>query len=461
MRNLWIAAVLLLLLAGNAQARDSRPSDFAYGIPLQTGGMDALYEFSLPDDVYRQVTRGDQGDICVFNGQGEVVPFTLPRKSDPSRDTTETRKLNLFPVTGNRYEQSGAMSLLVKRGTGGSIISVETSDLGVKQPRTTAYLLDASSLDGPLSGLELEWEEQSEGTVTKLRVEGSNNLEDWAPIVPSAVLIRLRYGEHSLERRVIEMGGARMKYYRISSNTAADPPKLIAAVARLNAQGTEQPRHWASVTAKPRQGQAVDYLFTMNGLMPVDRVRIQLPQENTLIQATFFSRTTERDPWKPGPSALLYRLRIRGEEITSPDIVLPVSTDRYRLMRIEQSGGGLGKGLPLVKLGWIPARVLFIARGEGPFQLAYGSGSPGDCSRGGSTLFQRFSDQQKDRYVAGVAIPGPPSLLGGKAALRKPLLPSDGKTAILWSLLLLGVGLLAWMAMQLYRQMNNTKGGPT
>jgi hypothetical protein len=461
MRNLWIAASLLLLFAGNIQARDFRPTDFAYGIPLQTGGLDALYEFSLPDDVYRAVTRGDLGDICIFNGQGEVVPFTLPRKPDPARDATESRKLHLFPVTGNRYEDADAMSLLVKKGAGGAIISVETSDRGIKQSRITAYLLDASSLKAPLASLELEWEEQSEGTVAKLRVEGSNNLEDWAAIAPSAVLMRLRYGEHRLERRSIEMGESRMKYYRISSTTAADPPKLIAAVARLNAEETDQPRHWASLTAEPRKGQAVDYLFTMAGLMPVDRIRIQLPQENTLIQATFFSRATERDPWKPGPSALLYRLRIRGEEITSPDIILPVSSDRYRLMRIEPSGGGLGKGLPVVKLGWIPARVLFIARGESPFQLAYGSGSSGDCAHGGNTLFQRFSDQQKDRYVAGVAIPGPPSLLGGKAALRKPLLPSNGKTVVLWSLLLLGVGLLAWMALRLYRQMNNSKGGLT
>lgn len=460
MRIFWIAAALLLVFSGNAPARDSRPADFAYGIPLQTGGMDALYEFALPDDVYRQATRRDLGDICVFNGKGEVVPFTLHQKSGPSKSATESRKLHLFPVTADRLDESGAMSLLVKRGAGGSIISVATSDPKMKQPRITAYLLDASSLDGPLSSLEFEWQEPPEGTVAKLRVEGSNNLEDWTIIVPTAVLMRLRYGEHSLERRVIDLNGSQMKYYRVSSSTAAEPPKLVAAAALLKAPGAAQPRHWASVPVEPGRGQAADYHYSLPGQMPVDRIRIHLPQENTLTQATFFSRAKTTDPWKPGPSALLYRLRIRGEEITSPDIVLPASPDRYRMIRIDQSGGGLGKGLPSVDLGWVPSRVLFIARGQGPFQLAYGSGTPGDCARGGNLLFQRFSDQQKNRYVAGLAIPGSPSLLAGEAALRKPLIPADGKTALLWSLLLLGVGLLVWMALRLHRQLNDTKGGP-
>jgi len=458
MRCLWIATTLLFLCSINALAKDSRPSDFAYGIPLQTGGTDALYKFSLPDEVYRTVTTGDLGDICVFNSQGEVVPFTLSRISAPSPARPETRKLSLFPVTGQRQSDSGTMSLLVRRDDEGSILSVATTETGTRQSRISSYLLDASVLKVPLSDLTLEWANQPEGTVAKIRIEGSDNLEDWTLLVPSAVLISLRYGDHRLERRVIEMNGARMKYYRLSSATSVELPRLVSAVARLTVSGVELPRHWESVNATPRSNRTGDYLFTTTGLMPVDRIRVRLPQENTLIQATFFSRATEKDHWKAGPSALLYRLRIRGEEITTTDLVLPATSDRYRLMRIDQSGGGLGKGLPVITFGWVPAEILFLARGEGPFQLAYGSGKSGNCDHGGSALFRQFSAQHKERYVAGVAVTGPPSLLAGKAVLRRPLLPTDGKTAVLWSLLLLGVGILAWMALRLHRQLNNTKG---
>jgi hypothetical protein len=459
MRQLWIAATLLLLFAVNALARDSRPGDFAFGIPLQTVGTDALYQFSLPDVVYRSVTRSDLGDLCVFNSQGEVVPFTLSRISTPSPAVPESREINLFPVSGSRHHESGSVSLVVKKGDGGSLVSVETAEPGARPARIIAYLLDASSLMVPLRDLTLEWEEQSaEGTVAKLRVEGSDNLEDWTLIVPSAVLISLRYGDHRLERRVIDMNGSRMKYYRLSSAASAEIPRVTAAVAHLSSATVEPPRHWSRTSAAPRSNRTGDYLFTTRGLMPVDRIRVHLPQENTLIQASFFSRTTEKDPWKQGPSVLLYRLHIRGEELTSPDIVLPPSSDRYRLMRIDRGSGGIGKGLPIVELGWVPAQILFLARGGSPFQLAFGSGRPGNCAHGGGALFRQFSDQHKERYVAGTAVPGPPAILAGKAALQKPFFPYDTTTAVLWSLLLLGVGILAWMALHLHRQMNTTKG---
>ncbi len=458
MRQLCIATLFLLLFAGNAMARDSRPVDFAYGIPLHTVGTEAMYQFTLPDVVYRSVTRSDLGDLCIFNRQGEVVPFTLSHISTPPANHG-ARELTLFPVSGSRLQETGSVSLLVKKGDGGSLVSVQTAAPGTRSSRIAAYLLDAAALKVPLKDLTLDWEEQPEGTVTKLRVEGSDNLEDWTLLVPAAVLIDLRYGDHRLERRIIDLNGSMMKYYRISSAAETDLPKFRTAAAHLSPAAAELPRHWTRVTAAPRSNRTGDYLFTTSGLMPVDRVRVQLPQENTLIQASFFSRPTENDPWKQGPTILLYRLRIRGETLTSPDVVLPVSSDRYRLMRVDQAGGGIGKGLPQIELGWLPARILFLARGEGPFQLAFGSGNPGRCAPGDSTLFRQFSDQQKERYIAGTALAGTLVPLAGKAALRKPFLPYDTKTIVLWSLLLLGVATLAWMALHLHRQLNFTKKG--
>lgn len=457
MKVFGIAATLLFLMSADVSARDFRPTDFAYGIPLQTNGAVALYEFTLPDEVYRGITREDLGDICMFNGQEEVIPFALRRASLPA-SPDEQRQLPLFPVTAKQSREQADLSLRVKRGAQGSIISVETSDPAVRTHGITSYLLDASSLKTAVSGLVLDWREHPEGTVAKLKVEGSNDLQRRTVIVPSVTILRLNYGEHSLERRVIETGGSRMNYYRISSTMASEPPRLVSAFARLSAPGRERTRHWLRLSTIPRSGRAGEYLFTMTGLMPVDRIRVRLPQENTLVQAAFFSRASERDPWEAGPTVLLYRLRIRGEEITSPDIVLPESSHRYRLLHIELGGGGIGKGLPLVELGWVPDRVLFLARGGSPFRLAYGSGRTDGCKRGDDTLFRQFSDQQKEGYEIGFAEPGSPALLGGKAALRKPLLPSDWKTVILWSSLLLGVGLLAWMAVRLHRQMNTSKG---
>ena len=62
-----------------------------------------------------------------------------------------------------------------------------------------------------------------------------------------------------------------------------------------------------------------------------------------------------------------------ADEVTSPDVSVsgqyrsPVAAaGRWR-------GGGLGGGAPVMHAGWIPHQVVFAARGEPPFQLAYGN----------------------------------------------------------------------------------------
>jgi len=454
-----LTAMLLFSLVSPASAREMEPHDFAYGVPLATTGRDALCEFPLPAQVYRDVTRRDLGDICVFNGRGEVVPFSLDQVSQPHPAPPEFRNLPLFPLAEVTGKKEDGVTLQVRRSPEGSLIRIETADGETAGRDIPSYLLDASSLKRPVASLELEWEPRPEGTVGRIRVEGSDDLENWSVLVPEAPVIGLRYGDHTLERRAVEMGGAGRKYYRLSSSGAGEMPRLSAVKARLALPDLEHPRQWSKVSASPRTGEAGGYLFELPGHMPVDRVRIRLPQENTLVSVTFFSRATERDTWKADGSALAYRLRIRGEEVTGPDIVLNPSTDRYRLMRVERSGGGLGSGTPVIEFGWVPGRLLFVARGAGPFLLAYASARHGQCARSGDDLFTRFADQRGGHYQAEVAVTGTPIMLGGKAALRRPLVPADPKTAILWSVLLLGVAVLAWMAFRLHGQLGKKGEG--
>jgi hypothetical protein len=470
----FLFSLLLCTLAASVSAREVTPGQFAYGIPLTITGRDALYEFPVPTEVYRAVTRSDLGDICMFNGQKEVIPFTLFRAAAPIPAAAEALPLPFFPLAGNPERRAGGMSLQVRRDAGGSIIRVDAADEGSASRGITTYLVDGSALQRPVAALALQWQPRQEGTVGKIRVEGSDDLENWTMLVAGATVLDIRYGEHSLVRRVVETGETRMKYLRLSSADAGDMPTITAVEARLAAPAVEQPRRWAEISAAAQQGKPGEYAFDLSGRMPVDRIRIQLPQENTLVTATLFSREKESDPWGRGPSALAYRLRIRGEVISGPDIMLGPIPHRYWLLRIEPGGGGLGSGMPVIRFGWLPEKILFAARGTGPFLLAYGSARAGASLQGGDGLFRQFSYERKEMTMAGIAVPGTPTTLGGEAALRKPLLPTDLKSAMLWAALCLGVALLAWMAIRLYRhmkldeeligskstQIGNGKGGP-
>ena len=46
---------------------------------------------------------------------------------------------------------------------------------------------------------------------------------------------------------------------------------------------------------------------------------------------------------------------------------------RHWRVKVDQRGGGIGGGVPRMRAGWLPDRLVFVTRGEGPFELVYGS----------------------------------------------------------------------------------------
>ncbi len=447
-------AILLLFVCSNvAMAKDPVPNDFAYGIRLEVTGNDALYESRLPLEVYRGVTRDNLQDICVFNGQKERVPFMVRRPTGEVAAANETITLPIFSVPGNPYRKPAGMSLQVRKDRTGSIIDVATDGTAPAR-KVIAYLVDAGKLGRPVSALEAELQPLAEGSVVKVTVESSNDLEHWTTLVSGATIVRLSYGNQSLERRSIEFEAVRAKYFRLSSPESGEMPQLKGVNARLAASTIEAPRQWVTITAAVKNGKPDEYRFDTAGHMPVDRIRINLPQDNSLVKATFYSRADTGRPWIPRQSSLLYRLRIKGMDVTGPEIALYPTTDRHWLMRVEQGGGGLGKGMPQLQYGWVPEKLEFIARGYPPFTLAYGSSRTRPYIQRGEDVLKKFRELQQENAVAKTVTTGPQITLGGPAMLRRGITPQDWKTAILWTALGLGVALLTWMAIRLYKQMD-------
>ena len=70
--------VLLCLLAwltGSVYAQ--QPADFAYGLQIDTLGMQPVQSIVLPGIVYQHLTQDDLSDMGVFNSAGHPVPFAI------------------------------------------------------------------------------------------------------------------------------------------------------------------------------------------------------------------------------------------------------------------------------------------------------------------------------------------------------------------------------------------------
>jgi hypothetical protein len=186
-------------------------------------------------------------------------------------------------------------------------------------------------------------------------------------------------------------------------------------------------------------------------------VRIAVNQQNALAPVRIEARTDPKLDWLPVASTIAYRIVRDGKEVTSPDLpVTPNASPSWRIV-VDPASGGLGAPLPELDVSWAARNLVFLARGAGPYTLAFGKKEASAAALPLTSLFPGYRDQGESKL--------PPAIVGDLRLAPPPgpsLLPSfvadqDPKRVGLWGALIVGVLLLAAMAWRLSRQMQ--KGG--
>ena len=454
-------ASLLLLAFATATAQES-PSEHPYAAPIALDSGASHYRFTVPAAVYRGASRRDLGDLRVFNGSAEPVPYAFAAR-EPQPLAPALQAVNLFPLYGDRERGIGATRVRVERTQQGTVVNVSAADaVPPARRRLLGYLLDASELKAPQEALLLAWQAR-EGFSGYARVEGSEDLKSWNSLAANAPILFLEHAGARLERNRVELSGARTKYLRVSFNGVAPDFQLKEVRVELRAERAEPVREWVALRAAPGKVPG-ELLVDTQGHFPVDRLKLALPQANTVAQIQLSTRERAEEPWRHAGSATAYRLTRNGGELTNPDVHVAVNPDRYWRILVDQKGGGFGAGEVTLELGWLPHEVLFAARGAGPFTLAYGN----KLAKPGAAPLAAVLPQD-EKLAAGTARVGeatgsaPPSA----SLFRDPARFISGlsenrelKKWTLWVVLLAGVLLLGWMAHRLLRDMGKASSGP-
>jgi hypothetical protein len=461
-----LAVALLLLLPALAAAE--QPGDFAYGLALQTSGSGAFYQLEVPRGVYEGVARADLGDVRVFNGAGEVVPHAFRPRVTAVRQILPPAAITLFPIHTDSPAGVEGVELRLERRGERTVIDLLSP--GGKPPggaRLAGYLADARAVDAPIRAIALRLPAHTEQVVARVTLEASDDLRRWDTLASGAPVVRLSSGDERLEQLRIEMVPRRAKYLRVSWPGRSEAVALAGLEVEVGEATVEAPRQWSQVTAAAVKDRPGEYELDLGGLFPVDRLRLRLPQPNTVASFEVLARARPADPWHRVTTAVAYRLLREGDELTSADVEIGLTSDRYWLLKVDQRGGGIGEGALAVGAGWVPHRLVFAARGAGPFQLAYGRRDarpaafeiatlvPGYTSE--EELEQRRAPTASSTVTIGTAQAGAaPHRLGGDAVLRGR---RDWKRWALWGSLGLGVVVLGWMALRLGRQMSRPPQG--
>jgi hypothetical protein len=451
MRTL-IAAAAAASVATAAGAAE-KPKDFAFGIPLTVEADSAFYRAALPAAFYAGAGRADQGDLRVFNGDEAVVPYARLDSPIVTREKKPTTVLALFPL---RVDEQGGdlsgLSLTINRSAGNTSVNLTTKEgQPVPAQRLAGYLVDATGAREQISAIVLAWTPKSGGMNTRIRVETSDDLNQWRTLVGDAPLLDLEYeGRHLLLDRV-ELRQAPARYLRISWPPAQAPLQLDAVRAEFSDRLVETARQWTEALGSVVADKENEYQFDLGGALPVDRVAIELPELNSVVPAQLAARATPDEPWRPVTSLVAYRLRQDAGEVSAPPLVVVPATYRYWLLRVDPKSGGLGRGQPRMRAGWIPQEIVFAARGTGPFLIAYGNATATSSALPVTTLVPGYGNGPEALRAIAVAHPGVAAPLH-RLDQAKP--PRQYRRAILWAVLVVGVVVLGWMAWQLSGQLN-------
>lgn len=446
----------LFFASGFAFAAPDRLPEFRYSADIVLDAKGAIYALELPVEIYRGIARRDLGDLRVLNAANEVVPHALVRAESSERKPAESLPMTYFPLYGPQGRPVEDLALRVERKADGTLSAVVAP--GVRRGadrRLLGYVIDASAATSALRELRFDWPAGPAGTSLNLRIEASDDLRAWR-VAGSGPLIVLRQGDLLLERRSIELAPpTKAKYFRATWRAADEEFKLTGVTARPVDAVAETPRSWlrAAGVAGAKPGE---FVFALPASLPVDRLRFELPNENTVASVAIAVQERPSGPEHAIRSAILYRMDHRGEKLLSPDLEIAATAAHRWVMRVGPRGGGLGSGAPVLQAGWLPHRMVFVARGELPFRVAFGNPDAAVASLALQSLVPGYAADKPLPALAarfGEIQARQLTQVTGIEAVRDYVEQMDHKKMWLWGTLILAVLVIVGMALRLTRQM--------
>lgn len=424
------------------------PGQFAQGFAIEAPPGGAIYRLALDERVYRTVQRSDLGDLAVFNGSGEAVPQAFEPAATPPPAEVAEQALAFYPMRADEGTETRS-GLAVTIDAAGAVVSINAPAIAAAGTTSASWIVDAGTDPGTLRGLRLQWKAGTAHFAQPVTVYASADLLDWQYLV-QGTLAELEHDGHRLRQDTLAFQGSASRFLRIDWGQGAAPVALDAVYARREGAQPGGTRNYVSVRGYRANTPAPGWQFDSGGPLPVDRLRVQLPGGDNLVELRVLSMPTADAAWIERGRALAYRLEAGGTVLESAEIVLPPTRDRnWRLEPVNGDARALGD-TPDILLGWSPETVLFVARGTGPYTLAAGSATGVATTQPVTSLLGTLGDAGQGAFVSEAWL-GADHVLGGEQALVAPRPPVPWQRYLMWALLVGGVLVLLRMALALLR----------
>jgi len=447
--------LMLALLPFAAQAGD----DFARQWPLQLPQADAgAYRVPLDASVYAAAYWRDLRDVQVLDADGMPVASVVQAAAVPLSAPLRTRDLPWFALPAAMAAGNDDLSVVVRRDAGGRLLSLSGTVAGTAAAgaNTPAWLLDLGDDAGTLRALRVDWRDADAAVDLGYRLEGSDDLRTWRVLDPQVRLLQLRNQGHELHNARIPLA-APPRYLRLVPLQAQGAPALAGIRGEFADAVEAGDWHWQALQAAGGGDAQRGYLYALPGRFPVQRVDVDMPA-NSAVTWTLSSRDQDSVAAAEGEPA--WQLLASGwnawnlsgagaQQRSAPLETSGVVEDRQWRLQVEP--GALPAAAPVLRLGYRPGSVVFLAQGRAPYVLVAGSANAGAAQAALEPMLAALRARNGAQWQPAAARLGTGSVRGGDAAYRPATPPRDWKNIVLWAVLVLGALAVAGFAFSLVR----------
>lgn len=458
---------LLLCIGLTAQAAmAASPADYANVIPIQTRGESAAWQFELDSSVYAGSVDPDLRDLAVFNAAGQAVPMTIRPVELPDSQVEQRAPVPVLALPDDRRGGTDVdLHLVVERDAAGRLRRLETQSTGeppvAVEPRE--WLLDLAAFDRGIDYLELDWDVPRDKVIARFEVSGSNDLQRWDLLNADATVVMIEQDGARIERRNIDLSTTRLRYLRLLRTDDGLPLAGLRAEAGRTRHVAGSARvQWLQAASVERLGELdagkTRFLYVLNPAVPATDVKVNLSSDNAVAQLDVLASADEAPAsgrWVRRARFVAFRLLQDGDVIDNGFAALTPGP-RIRSLRLDSATPLAAP--PDVVVGYRPARLLFLAEGNGPFLLAVGSASERYPDYPIEPALVSLRSRFGPEWQPAVADLGDSRASAGAKALRPAQQPVNWKRWLLWSVLIGAAAVVGGIAISLLRGSGEGRG---
>ncbi len=456
-RLLWLA-----LLPLSAQAAD----DFARQWPLQLSQPEAgAYRVPLDASVYAAAHWRDLRDVRVLDADGKPVASAVYAAATPMSGPLRTVELQWFALPVTAATADDDLSVVVQRDTSGKVLSIRnsvaSSNVGAADP---VWLVDLGDDAGKLRALTVDWADADASLDLGYRLEGSDDLRGWQVLDPQMRLVQLNNQGRALRNNTVKVETG-LRYLRLVPLQRSGAPALRGLRGEMADAVAPGDWQWQELTAAAGGSAKDGYAYALQGRLPIQRLDVVMPA-NSAVSWSVFSRDADR-PGADG-STPEWQLLTRGwnawslseagkQQRSAPLETTGIITDRQ--WRLLAEPGSAPSDAPLLRLGYRPGSVVFLAQGRAPYVLVAGSANVSESQAALDPMLDALRTRNGAQWQPSAATLGAGTVRAGDAAYQPIKAPRDWKNVLLWAVLVLGALAVAGFAVSLLRSSRGSQGG--